>query len=112
MPNARPSAATTTTPCRHSAGQPIVAGWCYSTLAQLNLATDSWTAPLDVLRLDPHPQTPGANQVAAGQIRALLARLGDTEPVPWFVFDGGYDPVQLTVALADQRAQILLAHPL
>jgi hypothetical protein len=95
-------------PARHSAGQPIVAGWCYSTLAQLNFAADSWTAPLDVLRLDPHPQAPGANQVAAGQIRALLGRLGDIGPVPWFVFDGGYDPVQLTVELAGTAAQILV----
>src|SRR3954467_9942516 len=35
-------------PTRHSAGQPIVAGWCYSWIAQLSWARDSWTAPLDV----------------------------------------------------------------
>ena len=29
-------------PTRHSAGQPIVAGWCYSWIAQLSWARDSW----------------------------------------------------------------------
>src|SRR3712207_486214 len=40
-------------PTRHSAGQPIVAGWCYSWIAQLNLDRNSWTAPIDVRRLVP-----------------------------------------------------------
>src|SRR3712207_8522552 len=40
-------------PTRHSAGQPIVAGWCYSWIAQLNLDRDSWTAPIDVRRMPP-----------------------------------------------------------
>jgi hypothetical protein len=34
-------------PSRHSAGQPILAGWCYSWLVALSTAADSWTAPLD-----------------------------------------------------------------
>jgi DDE superfamily endonuclease len=38
-------------PTRHSAGQPIVAGWCYSWIAGLTWARDSWTAPVDVRRL-------------------------------------------------------------
>lgn len=94
-------------PSRHSAGQPIVAGWSYQWIAQLSWAADSWTAPMDAVRLDPHPQAPGPEQVAAGQIRDLLGRLGPTGVVPWFVFDGGYDPVQLTVELAGTRAQTL-----
>ena len=32
-------------PSRHSAGQPIVAGWAYQWLAQLSFTRDSWTAP-------------------------------------------------------------------
>src|SRR3954447_15675611 len=40
-------------PPRLSAGQPIVAGWCYSWIAQLNLDRNSWTAPIDVRRLVP-----------------------------------------------------------
>ena len=35
---------------RHSAGQPIVAGWAYSWIAQLSFARESWTAPLRVQR--------------------------------------------------------------
>src|SRR5258707_10424962 len=38
---------------RHSAGQPIVAGWAYSWIAQLGFARESWTAPLRVRRLRP-----------------------------------------------------------
>ena len=92
---------------RHSNGQPIVAGWSYQWIAQLNWPADSWTAPLDAVRLDPRPEAPGAEQVAAAQIRGLLERLGPTDAVPLFVFDGGYDPVQLTVELAGARAQTL-----
>ena len=40
-------------PSRHSAGQPIVAGWAYQWIAQLGLTRDSWTAPLDVRRVPP-----------------------------------------------------------
>jgi hypothetical protein len=32
-------------PSRHSAGQPIVAGWAYQFIAQLNFVRESWTAP-------------------------------------------------------------------
>ena len=38
---------------RHSAGQPIVAGWAYSWIAQVGFAAESWTAPLRVRRLRP-----------------------------------------------------------
>jgi hypothetical protein len=92
---------------RHSKGQPIVAGWSYQWIAQLNWPTDSWTAPLDAVRLDPRPEAAGAEEQAARQIRGLVDRLGPTADVPWFVFDGGYDPVRLTVALTDVRAQTL-----
>ena len=42
---------------KHSAGQPIVAGWCYQWICQLNWAPDSWTAPLDVCRIPPTADT-------------------------------------------------------
>lgn len=38
-------------PSRHSAGQPIVAGWNYQWLAQVGFARESGTAPLDVRRV-------------------------------------------------------------
>src|SRR5215213_5939163 len=52
-------------PSRHSAGQPIVAGWAYQWIAQLGLTRDSWTAPVDARRLHPLEDT---DQTAAGQI--------------------------------------------
>jgi hypothetical protein len=92
-------------PSRHSAGQPILAGWCYSWLVALSTAADSWTAPLDARRLS---VVDNANLVAADQIRRLLPRLGPLTAVPLFAFDGGYDPVQLSVELAGTRAQIVV----
>ena len=92
-------------PSRHSAGQPIVAGWCYSWLVALSAGADSWTAPLDTRRL---AVGDNPNQIAAGQIRAVLPRL-QTLPMPaLFAFDGGYDPVQLTVELAGTGTQIVV----
>jgi DDE superfamily endonuclease len=87
-------------PSRHSAGQPIVAGWAYQWIAQLSFDRDSWTAPVDAQRLHPLDDT---DQTAAGQVRALLARLPASEAVPLFVFDGGYDSAQLTLDLAEDR---------
>ena len=40
-------------PSRHSAGQPIVAGWAYQFIAELNFVRESWTAPVDVERVRP-----------------------------------------------------------
>src|SRR4030095_14077523 len=40
-------------PSRHSAGQPIVAGWAFQWICQLGFARDSWTAPVDARRLQP-----------------------------------------------------------
>jgi hypothetical protein len=93
-------------PSRHSAGQPIITGWAYQWITQLSFDRDSWTAPVDARRLHPLDDT---DQTAAAQIRALLARLpaGD-EPVPWFVFDGGYDSAQLTLDLAEVPVAVLV----
>lgn len=90
---------------RHSAGQPIVAGWAYSWIAQVGFARESWTAPLRVRRLRPQEN---ANAVAAEQIAAFVPQLQATDPLPWFLFDAGYDPVQLTQALGDTPAAILV----
>jgi hypothetical protein len=92
-------------PSRHSAGQPIIAGWAYQWIAQLSFDRDSWTAPVDARRLHPLEDT---DQTAAAQIRALLARLPAGEAVPLFVFDGGYDSAQLTLDLADAPAAVLV----
>jgi hypothetical protein len=92
-------------PSRHSAGQPIVAGWAYQWIAQLGFARESWTAPVDVRRVRPEED---ANAVAAGQVRALLGRLGKQGAAPLFVFDAGYEPVKVQRALEGSPCQILV----
>jgi hypothetical protein len=92
-------------PSRHSAGQPIIAGWAFQWIAQLGFERDSWTAPVDARRLQPLDDT---DQTAAAQVRALLGRLGDGGPVPLVVFDAGYDSAQLTLDLAEERVAVLV----
>lgn len=93
-------------PSRHSAGQPIVAGWAYQWIAQLGFARESWTAPVDVRRVRPEED---ANAVATGQVRALLGRLGKQgAAAPLFVFDAGYDPVKVQRELEKSPCQILV----
>lgn len=89
---------------RHSAGQPIVAGWAYQWIAELGFDRDSWVAPMDVRRVKP---TENHNRVAVGQVKALLARLPESVQ-PLFVFDAGYDAARLTRELAGSRAQVLV----
>ena len=92
-------------PSRHSAGQPIIAGWAFQWICQLSFARDSWTAPVDARRLHPLDDT---DQTAAAQIHALVARLPASEAVPLFVFDAGYDSAQLTLDLADLPVAVLV----
>jgi hypothetical protein len=92
-------------PSRHSAGQPIVAGWAFQWIAQLGFERDSWTAPVDARRLRPLEDT---DQTAAGQVRALLGHLPAGGPTPWFVFDAGYDSAQLALDLADLPVALLV----
>jgi hypothetical protein len=92
-------------PSRHSAGQPIVAGWAYQFIARLNFARESWTDPVDVQRVRPAQD---ANVVAAGQVKVLLGRFEEGEAAPLFVFDAGYDPVKLQRGLEGSLCQILV----
>src|SRR4051794_33826533 len=92
-------------PSRHSAGQPIVAGWAYQFVAQLGFERDSWVAPMDARRVKP---VQDADEAATEQVRALVERLPEPEAVPIFVFDAGYDPVKLQRALEGCPAQILV----
>ena len=64
-------------PSRHSAGQPIIAGWAFQWIAQLSFDRDSWTAPVDARRLHPLEDT---DQTAAAQIRALWAGCPPARP--------------------------------
>ena len=90
-------------PSKHSAGQPIVAGWSYEWIAQLSWAADSWTAPVDARRIQ---VAEDATEATATQIRQLSALLDDGQ-VPLFVFDAGYDAIGLTHELADDDVQLL-----
>jgi hypothetical protein len=89
----------------HSAGQPIVAGWSYQWISQLNWAKDSWTAPLDALRITPAMD---ATQATIDQVKRLVELLPSDREVPLFVFDAGYDGVALADALAGVRAEVLV----
>jgi len=95
-------------PSRHSAGQPIVAGWAYQFIAQLGFVRESWTAPMDALRVHPDKEV---NAVACGQVKGLLIRSAmdnGARGVPLFVFDAGYDPVKLQQGLEGSVCQILV----
>ena len=100
-------------PSRHSAGQPIVAGWAYQWVAELGFSRNSWVAPMDARRVHPLENT---NGVAVEQVSKLLEGLSltgnprshaDGEP-PLFAFDAGYDAIGLTRSLECYPAQILV----
>ena len=92
-------------PSRHSAGQPIIAGWAFQWITQLGFERDSWTAPVDARRLHPVEDT---DQTAAAQIRVLVGRLDASGRVPLFVFDAGDDSAQLTLDLAGAPVGVLV----
>ncbi|MDP8901821.1 MAG: transposase [Actinomycetota bacterium] len=93
-------------PSRHSAGQPIVAGWAYQLVAGLSFERDSWVVPTDARRIRPEED---ANEVAVAQVKDLLRRPPGTRgAVPLFVFDAGYDPVKLQRGLEGHRAHVLV----
>ncbi len=92
-------------PSRHSAGKPIVAGWWYQQVSQLNFGRDSWSWPVDCRRVHPRDDPVAATAV---QVRDLLPRLRPSAAVPLFAFDGGYDPIALADELGADRAQLLV----
>ena len=66
---------------KHSAGQPIVAGWSFQWICQLSWAPDSWTAPLDVERLSPEHDVTQATIEQVQRIIGLLPDRGRRSPV-------------------------------
>ena len=89
---------------RHSAGQPIVAGWHYQWICQLSWAPDSWTAPVDVCRIPPQDDPTTAT---VAQLRRLVALFPNDGEVPLFVFEAGYDPIGIGHDLASSRCEVL-----
>lgn len=96
-------------PVRYYNGKPYVPGWPFQWVCALDDRRDAWVVPVDVERV-PVDQVP--SQIAAAQVRAVAARIahrdGPDGPVPLFVFDAGYDPAALTMALAAERVQVLV----
>jgi DDE superfamily endonuclease len=90
---------------KHSAGQPIVAGWSYQWVSQLSFDPDSWSAPLDAKRMAPSADI---TEATIDQLRRLLGLLRSQEEVPMFVFDAGYDPIAIGHGLKDTRVQVLV----
>lgn len=90
---------------KQSAGQPIVAGWSYQWVTGLDWAHDSWTAPVDALRIPPGEDTTSAT---IAQVRRLVGLLPSDAAVPLFVFDAGYDPIALSAGLGETRASVLV----
>ena len=89
---------------KHSAGQPIVAGWSYQWISELSWAPDSWTAPLDAMRIPPETD---ATSATTEQIRRLVGLLPKKGEMPLFVFDAGYDPIAIGHDLAGERIEVL-----
>jgi hypothetical protein len=94
-------------PSRHSGAHPIAPGWSFQWINQLNWANDSWTQPLDVVRIRPGKN---ATDVATSQIINLVHRLevDSGAAAPLFVLDAGYDPIATGHALVDVHAQALV----
>ena len=89
---------------RHSAGQPIVAGWHYQWICQLSWAPDSWTAPVEVTRAPPSADPTTAT---VAQLRRLVALLPAGGEVPLFVLDAGYDPIAIGHDLRAERCEVV-----
>lgn len=67
---------------KHSAGQPIVAGWSFQWISQLSGTPHSWTAPVDVGRIGPREDTTDAT---IDQVRRAVDLLpGDGEVLSSF----------------------------
>jgi len=89
---------------KHSNGQPIVAGWSYQQISQLEFTPTSWTAPIEVKRLAPTENTTWAT---INQIQDLTNRLPTAEDAPVFVLDAGYDPIAIGHQLQGSRIDIV-----
>jgi len=82
-----------------------VAGWSYQWISQLSFSPDSWSAPMDLMRL---PLETDATTATISQVKRLVGLLPDEGEVPLFVFDAGYDAAGLADGLKDVRADVLV----
>jgi hypothetical protein len=98
--------------CRCDGRRKTIPGWSYSRVTGVQWGTSSWVFPVDAARLRPADDQV---EVAAGQVRALAARLARAgrcgrvgQPVPVAIFDSGYAPAAVTWALKDTAVQVLV----
>jgi hypothetical protein len=90
-------------------GDPVIKGWAWQWLSQLNFDTDSWTAPQDIRQV-------GRTDVVAVTVTQILdharrLRQHGEHAAPLYVMDGGYDEAPITYELAghlDDTVQILI----
>lgn len=77
----------------------MVPGWAYQWICQVSATPDSWTAPVDVVRVDPDDN---ATEVACDQMSALIRGMARHQPgvVPVFCLDAGYCPITATARVA------------
>ena len=108
-PSAAPSGAFTTRRPSTRPGQPIVAGWSYQWICQLDWAPDSLDRSP---RRRAHPARRTTRPTATiEQIRRLVELLPDDGEVPLFVFDAGYDPIALGHDLGARAVRMSHPHP-
>ncbi len=92
----------------HSGAHPIVPGWSFQWISQLDWAHDSWTAPMDARRIKP---TENATDATISQVLRLVGELSnahDCTAAPLFVLDAGYDPIAIGDGLSGVHAQALV----
>ncbi len=82
-----------------------MAAWSYQWISQLSFDPDSWTAPMDAMRI---PPAEDATTATISQVRRLVDLLPRDGKVPMFVLDAGYDPIAISDGLADEAVQVLV----
>ena len=92
-------------PSKQTNGQRIIAGWSYQWISHLDWAMDSWTQPLDVVRLVVH-EDESARTIE--QVTRLVTALPNDREVPLFVFDAGYNAIALGHGLREVRCEVLV----
>ena len=105
-PSAAPSGASTTRPPSTRPASPSWPAGATSGSAS-SLGPDSWTAPLDALRIAPAEDADAPPPSIRSVVSSDCSRT--TDEVPLFVFDAGYDPIALGHGLADVRGEVLCA---
>ncbi|MEV4648317.1 transposase [Saccharopolyspora sp. NPDC049357] len=96
---------------RGSGQAQMIPGWPYSFVAAVEPGRTSWTAVLDVTRVQPDDDH---TDCAAAQLRTVVEALitaghwREGDPEIWIIGDSGYDGPRLAFLLADLPVQVLV----